>query len=143
MDPYLGIWHTQIFTMKTFQIFSNTRTQMKLYKFKSHHRVPLVRQSLYKYKYLWDVEGKDRSLSLQERTSHTYTLKLGQSRNSILYKKSLLICLGFMYMYTAFQLSEGRCKIRLPKCLIAQKMVALRFVQLKREKVREKKMRRG
>ena len=77
MDPYLGIWHTQIFTMKTFQIFSNTRTQMKLYKFKSHYRVPLVRWSLYKYKYLWDVEGKDRSLSLQERTSHTYTLKLG------------------------------------------------------------------
>ena len=31
--------------------------------------------------------GMGQGLSLQEGVSHTYTLKLGQSRNSILYKK--------------------------------------------------------
>ena len=40
------------------------------------HRTPLVRWSLHKFKYLWGVGGKDRSSNLQERVSHTYTLKL-------------------------------------------------------------------
>ena len=31
------------------------------------------------YKYLWGVGGKGRGSSLQERASHTYTLRLGQS----------------------------------------------------------------
>ena len=35
--------------------------------------------------FLWGVGGKDRSSSFQEEVSHTYTLKLGYSRNSILY----------------------------------------------------------
>ena len=33
------------------------------------------------------MRGKSRDSSLQERASHTYTLRLGQSRNSILYQK--------------------------------------------------------
>ena len=47
----------------------------------------LVRWSLYKYKYLWGVRGKGRGSNLQEGASHTYILRLGESRNSILYKK--------------------------------------------------------
>ena len=35
--------------------------------------------------------GKGQSSSLQEGVSHTYTLRLGQSRNSILYKKKLFL----------------------------------------------------
>ena len=31
--------------------------------------------------------GKGRDSSLKEETSHTYTFRLGYSRNSILYKK--------------------------------------------------------
>ena len=50
-------------------------------------RIPLVRWSLYKYKCLQGVGGKGRSSSLQEGASHTYTLRLNQSRNSILYQK--------------------------------------------------------
>ena len=33
-------------------------------KIDEHHRALLVRWLLHKYKYLWDVEGNDRSLSL-------------------------------------------------------------------------------
>ena len=49
---------------------------------------PLVQWSLYMYKCLWGVEGKRRGSSLQERASHTHTLRLGQSRIFILYKKN-------------------------------------------------------
>ena len=33
---------------------------------------------------VWGVGGKGQGSSFQEETSHTYTLRLGQSRNSIL-----------------------------------------------------------
>ena len=39
------------------------------------HRTPLVWWSLHKYKCLWGVEGKGWSSNLQERVSHTYTLR--------------------------------------------------------------------
>ena len=52
-----------------------------------YHYAPLVRWSLYKYKWLCDMGDKSWGLSLQEGTSYTYTLRLGYSRNSILYKK--------------------------------------------------------
>ena len=42
-----------------------------------HHRTPLVRWSLHKYKYLWGVGGKGQGSSFQEGVSHTYTLRLG------------------------------------------------------------------
>ena len=41
-----------------------------------HHRTPLVRWSLHKYKYLWDVESKGQGSNLQKRVSLTYTLRL-------------------------------------------------------------------
>ena len=46
-----------------------------------------MRWSLQKYKCLWVVEDKSRDSSFQEGVSHTYTLKLGYSRNYILYQK--------------------------------------------------------
>ena len=46
----------------------------------NHHCTPLVWQSLHKNKFLQDVGGKCWSLSFQKRDSHTYTLKLYQSR---------------------------------------------------------------
>ena len=49
---------------------------------------PLVRWSLYKYKCLWSIGGKGRGSSLQKRASHTYTLRLGYNRNSILYNNN-------------------------------------------------------
>ena len=52
-----------------------------------HHRTPLMRWSLHKYKCLLGVGGKGWGSSLQEGVSHTYTLKLNQSRISIMYKK--------------------------------------------------------
>ena len=45
-------------------------------KKKKNHRTPLVRWSLHKYKYLWDVEGKGQGSNLQKRVSLTYTLRL-------------------------------------------------------------------
>ena len=46
----------------------------------TYTHIPLVRWSLHKYKCLWDVggggEGKGHGSSLQEGTSHTYTLRL-------------------------------------------------------------------
>ena len=36
---------------------------------------------------MWDVGGKDRDSSFQEGVSHTYTLRLDYSKNSILYQK--------------------------------------------------------
>ena len=53
----------------------------------AYYCIPLVRWSLYKYKYLWDVGGNARGSSLKEGASHSYTLRLCKSRNSILYKK--------------------------------------------------------
>ena len=41
-----------------------------------YHHAPLVRWSLHKYKCLWGVGSKGRDSSIQEKTSHTYTLKL-------------------------------------------------------------------
>ena len=35
---------------------------------------------------LWGVRNKDWGLSFQEGVSYTYTLRLGYSRDSILYK---------------------------------------------------------
>ena len=55
-----------------------------------HHRTPLVRWLLYKYKCLWGVKGKCLGSSFQEGASHTYTFRLGQSRISILYPKKRL-----------------------------------------------------
>ena len=45
----------------------------------TYTHIPLVRWSLHKYKCLWDVGGggKGHGSSLQERASHTYTLRLG------------------------------------------------------------------
>ena len=43
--------------------------------------------TLHKYKCLWGVGGKGQNSSLQEGTLHTFTLRLGYSRISILYKK--------------------------------------------------------
>ena len=57
----------------------------------NYHCTPLVRWSLHKYKCLWGVRGKGQGSSLQERDSHTYTLRLGQNSNSILYKKYIYI----------------------------------------------------
>ena len=51
------------------------------------NHTPLVRWSLHKYKCLWGVGVKGWGSSLQEGASHTYILRLGYSRNSILYKK--------------------------------------------------------
>ena len=48
--------------------------------FQTHHRIPLVRWSLNKYKCLCSVRGKGRDSSLQKKTSHTYTLRLCYSR---------------------------------------------------------------
>ena len=55
----------------------------------SRHYTPLVRWSLHKYKCLWNVEGKGRGSSLQEGASHTYTLRLSQSRILSCIKKKL------------------------------------------------------
>ena len=38
---------------------------------------------------MWDVGGKDRDSSFQEGVSHTYTLRLDYSKNSILYQKNI------------------------------------------------------
>ena len=45
----------------------------------------IINKSLHKYKCLQGVADKGRGSSLQEGVSHTYTLKLCQSRNSIFY----------------------------------------------------------
>ena len=47
--------------------------------------------SLYKYNYLWSVGDKSWGSSFQEKVSNTYTLRLGYSRISILYKKYIYI----------------------------------------------------
>ena len=52
-------------------------------------RVSLAQWSLHKNKCLWDVRGKDWASSLQEGNSHTYTLRLGYNKISILYKIKL------------------------------------------------------
>lgn len=54
-----------------------TNLKLELRNIGKHHCTSLVRESLYKYKCLWDVEGKDRGSNLQERVSHTYVLSLG------------------------------------------------------------------
>ena len=46
-----------------------------------------LKWSLHKYKCLCGVGGKGWGSNLQEEASHTYTLRLGQSRISILYIK--------------------------------------------------------
>ena len=43
---------------------------------------------LHKYKCLWSVKGKSQGSSIQERILHTYTLRLGYNKNSILYQKT-------------------------------------------------------
>ena len=50
-----------------------------------YHRTPLVQWLLHKYKCLCGVGGKGWSASLHKGISHTYTLKLGFSKISILY----------------------------------------------------------
>ena len=57
-----------------------THTHTYIYISMHDHRTPLVKWSLHKYKCLWSVGGKGRSSSLQEGVSHTYILRLGQSR---------------------------------------------------------------
>ena len=52
-----------------------------------YHRVPLVRQSLHKYKYLWSMWGKNWSSNLQNGVSHTYTLKLPKQNFYLVLKK--------------------------------------------------------
>ena len=71
---------------------------------RTDHRIPLVRWSLHKYKYLWGVGDKDQSSSFQEGASHTYTLRLGQDRNSILYQK-YQSRLGSLFQKTLFSYS--------------------------------------
>ena len=47
--------------------------------------------------------SKGLGLSLQERISYTYTLRLGYSRNSILYKKEKEKNRSYFLMSTIFQ----------------------------------------
>ena len=52
-----------------------------------------VRWSFYKYKCLWSVGGKDQDSRLQEGVSHTYTLRLGQTRILFCIKKKKNYCI--------------------------------------------------
>ena len=74
-----------------------------------YRRAPLVRWSLHKYKCLWgvggkgqDSGGKGRGSSLQEGGSHTFTLRLGYSRNSILYQKHFSLIFTFLFSPTLY-----------------------------------------
>ena len=55
-----------------------------------------MRWLLHEYKYLWDMGGKGRDSSFQERVSHTYILRLGYNRNSIVWANFALCsnCVG-------------------------------------------------
>ena len=73
---------TCILMLASSHLYYNTN-RVKL--FKIYHPAPLVRWLLYKYKCLQGVGGKGGGSSLQEGVSCTYTFRLCQSRNSILY----------------------------------------------------------
>ena len=47
----------------------------------------LAHWSLYKYKCLWSIGGTNQDSSLEKGVSHTYILRLGYSKISILYQK--------------------------------------------------------
>ena len=73
----------------------------------SYHHAPMVRWSLHKYKCLCGVEGKGRNSSLQKEISYTYTLRLSYSRNSILYKKIIIIKLKKNNLWSCTNLIVG------------------------------------
>ena len=58
------------------------------YKIYVDHCAPLTQWSCHKYKWLYDIVSKGRSLSFQEGSSYVYTNRLGESKVFILYKKN-------------------------------------------------------
>ena len=70
-----------------------------------YHRTSLMRWSLHKYKCLWSVGSKGYGSSLQEGALHTYTLRLGQSKISLLYKKKKKHYLTFLEKLLSYLLS--------------------------------------
>ena len=71
---FVTVFFSFQFSIFSFQLYPNGPLMLLDQRVNKNYCTLLVRWSLYKYKYLWDMGEKDMGSNFHERASHTYTI---------------------------------------------------------------------